>query len=89
MKEAEYYTKITKQNIPYFCKMMNLIEDGIAKAAESGYTKYDVSIEVLLNILGVKIEEDKLSSLRNLIIKEIKSKNFTYGFDNGQLIIYW
>ena len=89
MKKAEYYTEITKRSIPYFYKMMNLIEQGIIKAAENGYTKYEVSIKTLLDVLRISVDEDKYSSLRNLIIKEIKSKDFTYGFDNGQLIIYW
>lgn len=89
MRKASYYTELTRKSIPYFHKMMNAIEQRIFSTAEKGYTRLTISLEDIANELNIYVEEDKFSSLRNLVIKEIKDKGFAYGFENSQLIIYW
>ena len=89
MKKAEYFTELTKRSIPYFGKMMDCIEQWIARSAEKGYTKLTVSVEGVLCEIGITEDEEKYSSLRNLVIKEIKDKGFSYSIVDNNFVIYW
>lgn len=89
MRKAKYYTKVTKKSFPYFKKIMNHIEYDIMWSAERGFSRLTVDINDITKQLGISVDECNSTSLRNLVIKELKEKGFVYKLDESVLIIYW
>ena len=89
LKKAMFYRFIAQKSMPQFKPVMEYITDSITRCALRGYTKTVVNIGTALNTIGLNIDEEKFTSFRNLIVKELEDKGFTYKYDAYEMSIYW
>lgn len=90
LRKASYYRGIVKKITPQFKLVMSLVSMSIADSTAKGYTTTAIFLQNIIETYDVNIEESKLSTLRNLIIKELEKKGFTYKCEAEQVLkIFW
>ena len=89
LKNSMFYRFIAKKSTPQFKPVMEYICDNITKCALYGYTKTVIKIGTVLESAGLDISEEKFTSLRNLILKELEDNGFTYKYESDEISIYW
>lgn len=90
LRKAKYYRDIVRKITPQFKTVMSVVSMAIADATVKGYTTTAISLPELLSIYDIQVEEGKLSTLRNLIIKELEKKGFTYKCEAEQVLkVFW
>lgn len=90
LRKAKFYREIVRKITPQFKTVMSIVSMAIADATAKGYTTTAISLPELLSIYDIAVEEGKLSTLRNLIIKELEKKGFTYKCEAEQVLkVFW
>jgi len=90
LKRAEYYREFVKKSIPQFDLVMSAVASEIADATVNGFTAVKVDLKTLIDVFDVNIADNKLSTLRNLIIKELDKQGFAFKCEPDQIIsIFW
>lgn len=90
LKRAEYYREFVKKSIPQFNLVMSAVASEIADATVNGFTAATIDLKVLVEVFDVNIADNKISTLRNLIVKELGEKGFSFKCEPEQIIrIFW
>lgn len=90
MKKAKYYTKVALKNTPIVNEIVKTLDILISKQARKGYTILPFFLSDILEQIGLEVEESKMNSLLNLVLKEITKKGFTYKINaQSQIAVYW
>lgn len=90
LKKAEYYREFVRKSIPQFDLIMSVIASEIADATVNGFTATTIGLNELIQVYDINIAENKISTLRNLIINELDKNGFAFKCEPEQVIrIYW
>lgn len=90
MKKAKYYTKTALKNTPVFKAIMKTLDALISAQAKKGYTICPFFLNDVLEQLNLEVEEGKMNSVLNLVLKELNKNGFSYKINaQNQIAIYW
>jgi hypothetical protein len=90
LKKAEYYREFVRKTIPQFNLIMSAVASEIADATVKGYTMTTIGLNELIQIYDINIAGDKISTLRNLIVKELDKKGFSFNCEAGGVLkVFW
>ena len=90
LRKAEYYREFVRKTIPQFDLVMSAVASTIADATVNGFTAATISLNELVSVFDIKIEANRISTLRNLIVKELDKQGFSFKCEPEQLIkVFW
>lgn len=89
LKKAMFYRFIAQKSTPQFKPIMDFISNEITRQSLNGYTKASVNIGSILETIGFEVKEEKFTSLRNLVIRELEDNGFGFKYENDEISIYW
>ena len=90
LRKAKYYRDIVRKITPQFKTVISVVAMAIADATVKGYTTTSISMPEIIKIYGLNIEEDKESTLRNLVIKDLEKNGFAFRCEADQVLkIFW
>lgn len=89
LKKAMFYRFIAQKSTPQFKPVMDFISNEIIRQSLNGYTKTSVNIGSILETIGLEVKEEKFTSLRNLVIRELEDNGFGFKYENDEISIYW
>ena len=90
LRRAKYYREFVRKEITQFNLVMSAVASTIAEATVNGFTAATISVHDLVTIYDIQIQDNKINTLRNLIVKELDKKGFSFKCEPDQLIkVYW